>query len=239
METEQVSEFEPPLVEDDNKYSCKDGEVRRGKKWVVTRVCHDCSAEVGAAHKKSCNKYHAAWMEYTIPRTDLRSITRSSDKIVTVIELVDRYDRRRHTWILCGSVNLRTNDRRPGDVELTCYLTAGVTDFEHDSAYAFQLPLIGWTFDSIYYSAVSFTAWVHPEIDRMLGFRVPGPGYNPMEDDDIYECKDGSCAEDPHLMVPEGLYIAPHNPELYEKVKGKKVRITIRPAWDKEESNGS
>jgi hypothetical protein len=233
-----MTEFQPPLVDDSVEYECKDGSVYlKGKGYVDARVCtdHSCKVEAGKPHKKRCRKYQEAWMEHIIPHTDLRSVTRGADTSRTTIEIVDRYDMGlRHKWITCGWVNIRTDDRRPGDVELICYLTAGVTDFEHSSAYAFQLPLIGWTFHDIDYNAVSFYAWVSPAMDPMRGFRVPGPGYNPMEREDACLCEEGECAKEPHIVVEEGFFIAPDNPELYKLVKGQRVRVTIRPVYEHE-----
>lgn len=230
------TKFEPPLVDDSIEYECTDGKTyQEGKGYHDARVCSDraCGAEVGQPHKQGCRRYKEAWSEHIVPHTDLRSITRGADTARTTIEIVDRYDNFRHLWITCGQVNLRKWDNRP-DVELTCYLTEGVTDFEHDSAYAFQLDLIGWTFDSIRDSAVTFTAWIPAELQGLDEFRIPGPGYNPMKRDDAYLCDTDHCAEDPHIMVEEGYFIAPANPELYKLVRGRRVRITIRPVYDHE-----
>lgn len=231
----EEKKFDPPLVDDSVEYECKDGHNHRLEGSPECRMCRDrdCSALVGAPHAKRCHRYTAAWMEHIIPHTDLRSITRGADTTRTTIEIIDRYGSGRHLWITCGQVNLRKYDNR-AEVDLTCYLTEGVTDFEHDSAYAFVLELIGWTFDSMRYSAVTFNAWIPAELGGFNDFRVPGPGYNPMERDDVHLCDDGHCKEDPHIMVDEGFYIAPANPELFERVKGKRVRVTMRPVYEHE-----
>lgn len=231
-------EFKPPLVDDSIEYECTDGQAyHEGKGYYDARVCNDhaCKAVVGAPHKRGCRRYIAAWMEHIIPHTDLRSITRGAETARTTIEIIDRYDNAaRHLWITCGQVSLRQDDRRPGDVTITCYLTEGVTDFEHDSAYAFHLDLIGWVFRGVDYGAVSFYGWLPSDIGWPGEFRVPGPGYNPMEDSDVYLCNEDYCAKDPHPMVSEGKFIAPPNPELHKLVKGKRVRVTMRPVYDYE-----
>lgn len=174
------------------------------------------------------------WWEHHVPLTDLRSITRRSAECETTVTIVGPYDNFRHPWLRWGEANLRDFGGEGGrrkDVLLTAYLD-NATDFEHDSAHALQLPLIGWTFDSMRYHAVRFSAWVLPTLDPSWDqFRVPGPGYNPLAHPETIDCDNENCIGPggPHRIVPEGFYIAPHNPELYERVRGQQVLVTIRP----------
>ena len=45
-----------------------------------------------------------------------------------------------------------------------------------------------------------------------------------MENEKSYVCQD---CEDPHIILPEGVYLPPNNDELYEMVRGRKVLIII------------
>ena len=108
----------------------------------------------------------------------------------------------------------------------------GVTDFEHDSAWALRLPLIGLTWDGllVHYHTAHLLAWVDP--DDLDGFNVPGPGYDPAKLPGAHKCKDKQCLKnDPtgHIIVPEGNYVPPTNPVLYRQVRGKMLEITIGP----------
>ena len=166
-------------------------------------------------------------MAAEIERLDLRSITRSSDRAFTRVILIDDYAfehvDRRIDWILLGESNLRTDVREPW---LESHLNKGVTDFEHDSAYALRLPLIGLTLGglAVMNNVVHFKAWINP--NRPDDFHVPEPKYDPTKHPDACECPDCK-GDDRHIIVPEGFYVPPANPELFEKVRGRQVEIQI------------
>lgn len=208
--------FEPPLVVDsDHAYEIKE--------WRKERSCAQCHQKIGTEHRRSCGVSLDAYREFSIPHTDLRGVTRSPESCLATVDLIYGSDRR-YRWITCGQVALRHHNSMH-KTELTCYLKAGVTDAEHDSAYAFILPLIGWTFDSVYYHRTKFRAWIHPNADS---FQVPGPGYDPAGAPDVYRCESEHCT-DKHEMVE---YLPPDNGVLYKRVRGKQVLITIGPAKD-------
>lgn len=171
-----------------------------------------------------------------VERTDIREITRYPDLCRTTVRLFPSWDDREAIdWLIAGQGELRHHEKR-GTWELLMRLTEGVTDFEHDSAYAFQLPLIGLTFDSLYYHQTTFVAWVDP--NDFENFRVPRPGYNPMKLPGAYCCKDKDCRrEDPkgHMIVPEDNYAGPMpDRELFQAVRGKRVEIKIGPFFKEE-----
>lgn len=153
--------------------------------------------------------------------TDLRSITRHSDRCQTVVILEERYRLKRMKWLELGQCSLSTNDRT-GITELSSYML-DATDFEEDSAYAIKLPLIGLRLEHVFYHQSSFTAWVSME-DGEDDFKVPRPGYNPMEHEHAHECED---CEKKHIIVPEGFYVPPFDEELFEAVKGHRVEILL------------
>lgn len=175
-----------------------------------------------------------------ILETDLRSITRHSDRCLTVVnvQLVNWDSRTRVEWLVCGQASIqKPSNPDLGQYTLKAYLPAGVTDFEHDSAYAFQLPLIGIELVSVDYSQTTLRAWVDPEGSE--DFRVPRPGYNPMELPGAKTCKlkvhGHQCYKNPHKMVPEGYFAGPPpDEELFEAVRGKRVEILFSPVYPKD-----
>ncbi len=181
--------------------------------------------------------------EVTLPKitrpetTDLRKITRGADRCLSSLTITWDWQTRIE-WLVLGQTQLRYSEGSQKYV-LSAYLTEGATDFEHDSAYAFSLPLIGFTFDnSIEYSRVRGNAWVDPGDDEGL-FRVPRPGYNPMKHPDTTMCNSKNCnwRDGPHPIIPEGFYAGPpHDRDLYNLVRGKRVTLSIGPLFREESS---
>lgn len=164
--------------------------------------------------------------------TDLRAITRDTDKCRTVVALyLDDYTRT--SWLRFGQAQL-SSERLAGQYRLEARMTEGVTDFEHDSAYALRLPLIGVQLDGSFvrYHTTYLIGWIDPNAEE--DFHVPDPGYDPAKLQDAYRCRDARCLRDNpdgHIIVPEGYYVPPSNPHLYKLVAGKRVEIAIGPAW--------
>lgn len=177
-----------------------------------------------------------------IEEADFREITRYSELCLTVvhIQLGEDVDPRTK-WLVCGQSRLiPQRDRPDGTWRLEAYLPVGVTDFEHDSAYAFKLPLIGVQFDSVNYHHTQVTAWVDSNADGYFkDFAVPRSGYNPMKlpGAELCDLKDHgyTCYKKPHMIVPEKHFVPPFDPELYEVVKGKKVMVVFSPVFPKED----
>jgi len=169
-----------------------------------------------------------------VSQVDLRSITRESDKIATSVMIVPSRHADKKKWLLFGEAQLSDRGNSSDGIkrwELRSYLK-GATDFEHDSAYALVLPLICVTFIWVYYHNTRLSAIVDPTLGPHDDFAVPEPGYNPLEHEKTVKCTE---CEPNHLIVPEGLYIPPDNPELYKKVSGKEVQIEIlMPREDQE-----
>ena len=159
------------------------------------------------------------------PLIDLRAVTRQSDRYMTTVRL-HRDHFRSKEWIVMGQARLVARYRSQGPTIWTfdAYLTEGVTDFEHDSAYAIRIPLVGVEFRSVYYGQTEVIAAIDPM--DFEGFHVPPPGYNPMKHPDAHECKSEHC-EEPHVIVPEGNYVPPNNVELFKMVRGRFVEITF------------
>lgn len=179
--------------------------------------------------------------------TDLSSITRCPDRFSTIVEIdlgwsPESGDRDKFRWLTFGECELRVDGKR-GSARLEAHLKGSTCDFEHDTAWALKLPLIGLKLDEmgVWRSRTHFTAWVDPDAGGdMPSFHVPRPGYNPMAHKDIEIC-DGIYDErkkkyckwnegKKHIIVPEGFYVPPFDAELYEAVRGKRVEISTGPA---------
>jgi hypothetical protein len=172
--------------------------------------------------------------------TDLLSVTRGVDRCLSEVFIFN--GGRRSIWLRFGEARLNFREKRDS-WQLAAYLSEGVCDFEHDSAFALQLQLVGLTYKGTEYHRSTFTAWV--EFDDQEGFRVPKPGYNPMKHPKattcagIYNEKKGLYCKwnegEKHIIVPEGMYVPPFEPKLWRMLRGKKVEIELGPALPKEE----
>lgn len=176
--------------------------------------------------------------------TDLRSICRDSDMHRTTVSLEERgtdgYAKSQY-WFIAGASNLRPyeGNRRPDLWILDARLGKGpiftddpskqgvATDFEEDAGYAYELPLIGVNFDQVREDKTIVTAYVDPDAIEDGGFsnfRVPEPGYNPFEDaEQCTRCPDED--EEPHWIIPEGMFKPPTLEDLYQRVRARKVEI--------------
>ena len=163
-----------------------------------------------------------------VKENDLRSITRNSDTCLTTVywRPGEAWNRESRKWLLFGEAQLRkcSND---GDMvwwRLASYLKGRTADFEHDSAFALRIPLVAFEFIYMERHRARFVALVHPGMPDE--FHVPLPGYNPLEHLLTHPCP--TCTDgDAHLIVPEGLYVPPFEPELYKAMAGRVVDITI------------
>ena len=187
---------------------------------------------MGSTAKKAVVKDETSSL---IQLTDLRSITRMSDKCLTTVTIHLDWEKKT-TWLQFGAAQLRTQKDRPdGRHRLEARMTEGVTDFEHDSAYALRLPLVGLFFEGVEYHQSTFSAWIDPNDDpngggRFTDFHVPRSGYDPTKHPETHKCKQCKGKES-HLIVPEGFYVPRFDKELYEAVRGKRVDIRIGPTF--------
>ncbi len=177
-----------------------------------------------------------------IKETDLRSITREPNRCFGLVILHLGWDDEgrdeKISWLRFGEAQIRTDQKPTGTSRLEAHLGDYACDPEHDTGYALRLPLIGLQLDglAVHYSRTYFTAWVDPACGTGEGFHVPRPGYNPMKHPKATECNgkyDGKknwCKwgeGKPHIIIPEGFYVPPFDPELYRAVAGKRLEIIV------------
>jgi hypothetical protein len=160
---------------------------------------------------------------------DFRSITRRANRLVTTVNLHVHFEK--FPWLIFGQCDFQYHESLKQWL-LKAYLPEGVTDPEHDSAYAFRLPLVGLQFSGLWYHQSHFDAWVDPS--GADDFRVPKTGYDPLKLADTQTCTD---CDEKHLIVPEGHYVPPFDPDLFKMVGGKRVEIVV--GFVEEETEGS
>jgi hypothetical protein len=182
-----------------------------------------------------------------VKETDLRAVSRDADRLLCAVRIDLGWDKSiggelRLTWLQAGEAQLRTQrDRNDGRWRLEAHLGGNACDEEHDTAWAFRLPIIGLQLGAlaVHYSQTHFDAWVDPSLDpEDHDFCVPRPGYNPAALPEARTCNgkrnckwgDGK----PHVIIPGGFYVPPFDAELYEAVRGKRVEIVIGPAHKEE-----
>jgi hypothetical protein len=160
-------------------------------------------------------------------KLDFRNITRPGG--ITIVNIFIE-----HTtcpWLLFGQSYLRQGQsHNQGRWRLGAYLE-GATDFEHDSAHAIDIPLIGVEIENAEYGVTTLKAWIDPTPRYSEHFNVPPKGYDPRKHPEAEKCSvcKGKKGEDdePHIIVPEGFYCSPENPELFKQLRGLQVEITI------------
>jgi hypothetical protein len=153
--------------------------------------------------------------------TDLRAITRRADSCLTTV-IVHMAWNVNLEWLTFGEANIR-HIANEGSDELIARIGDGVTDDEHDAAYALILPLIGLRFHRLDYHTVHFEAWVDPNPES---FRVPRHGYDPAKNTQAHLCTSKTCHV-PHIVVPVDGYQPPRDLGLHALVAGKRISIAV------------
>jgi len=182
-----------------------------------------------------------------IKKVNLLAISRSPDVCRTSVHLEWDWDTRIE-WLVFGEASLHSNERRDGQWTLEARMGLRATDCEHDTAFALRLPLIGVEFECADHHTFRFHGWVDPnsgpdERGKFGKFHVPPPGYAPHKHPEAKMCpgvyieKTGPWCKwndkKPHVIVPDGFYVPPFDPDLFALVAGKKVSIVMGKAPDK------
>lgn len=154
---------------------------------------------------------------------DLRSITRDSHLVQATVWIGHEHEQVQ--WIITGRASLE--ERGNGRWNFSARCSYGVVDTEQDSAYAVNFDLIGVTSVGASSSRARYHGWIAIE-DRMSGFNVPEPGYDPVKEPGAYKKKIKSGDfEDELTFVPN--YLPPDNNKLFRKVYGQRVMIVFGP----------
>ncbi len=165
---------------------------------------------------------------FVLPKVDLRPFTRDSKKIDTRIFLKGHdYESKQFLWIHVGAVEIRRSPEQ-GEVEqyiLRAHRLVGYTDFEHDSAKALTIPMIGVKLATGFSGCVRLIGWIDFNPERANDLRI----FNPNAlDKEASTCKD---CEKPHPIVQ---YVPSPDPVLFNKIRGMQVEIFIGATSDPE-----
>jgi hypothetical protein len=152
---------------------------------------------------------------------DLTSIAYGSTHIKTTLSLLNDEDRY-VPWITIGEVRILRLDGRDEWI-LSAEAADHSTDETHDNIKILALRLCGVTFKNVmHHGCVYLVGTICAEESN--DFRVPPPGYEPKAQRNSITCV--TCDEH-HPLIP-GAHMPPKNPELFERLKGRKVEISIR-----------
>ena len=166
------------------------------------------------------------------PTLDFRPYTASGGETIVEfddrLQFNDRPDGLMGTWFRAGLVDITSG--RDGEWKLSARYAGRVTDFEHDSAYCFTVPLIGLRLIFVRGGRSFFEAYVHPRNEDE--FRFPTEAEDPAGFRGARQC---THCDEPHTIVPEGRYQPPRNPKLYAEVAGCKLRIYVGPPTQEDE----
>lgn len=161
---------------------------------------------------------------YQLQKTDLRSITRRSDKVQTTV-LIDMGDDQQFEWILFGEVeitSLRTY-RADGYWMVSAPSLEGPTDLSHDAPFSLRFIAIGLQFDRVFHQETRIFAWIDSD---STDFHIPKPGYDPVAHPEAFDCTDKKCSRGKHKIVPH--FLPPFDKDVFKLVSGKRIEIRIR-----------
>lgn len=183
-----------------------------------------------------------------IKPVNLDAISRRSDILFTHIRFEDfdlqevltdttQKPHRLLNWLEFGECRI-LNESRFCRIESP--IRDGITDFEHDTCKVVCIGLVGLQYKFTSNHVSHFDACLTPNPEDI---QLHSPDFVP-EEAGGESCEYDHCADTPHLILPEGLYVPPMY-EFARVVAGKRVTITMGPRWsvlepdddeDKEES---
>lgn len=154
-----------------------------------------------------------------LPLVDLCAVTRDSETVRTCIEVRIRHEY--FQWLRFGSLS------QVGDqlTRVGAYLKEGMTDEEHDSAYALSFDVSPIVLTSIRSGVVTLKAWVAGAAEDSESLHVPFESVLSVDEIEGVTC-DADCGEQ-HIIVSR--YSPSADVELWKKLRGRELRITIAP----------
>lgn len=159
--------------------------------------------------------------EKEIELLDFRPITRDTDKVVSHINLRER-GRAWGTWIKCGTLCMRPPNNHEDIVwRVGARFDDGVTDREEDSAWVFNIEVIGLTHTYTENGLSFYSGVIGVDLEM---FNVPDGDYRPENIEGAYKC---DRCDEPHWMLPK--YIPAPNKPLWRRFIGCRIDIITGP----------
>lgn len=152
---------------------------------------------------------------------DLRPLSFHADRCFSSVDVELEWGEKTR-WIEAGAVSLHQENY----ARLEGISNGGITDMSHDDIRLFRLPLVGVSY--------RFTSCHRTYIEAYIDstnpddFRIPSASYQPEIAGD---CLDERCRK-PHKLARD--FLPPHNPQLFNALRGKKVHINIAVLFPKE-----
>ena len=138
----------------------------------------------------------------------------------TYIEVGNRDDRKR--WITCGQIQIDSISQGTGLRRIGARLQ-GVTDVEHDSAWAFSFNVIGLQFEFSLFGGLLFSAYIAPYDSWDGEIRVPRTAEELVAD--LEKCR--RCKGKDAHQVSDNYLPAVRPPEDFRDLYGKRIEIRI------------
>jgi len=158
---------------------------------------------------------------------DLTKQTRPGCQVI--IEVADQ-NSKMVRWITCGQIEINSPNSM-GFRTVGARLCDGITDFEHDSAWAFSFNVIALQFEFLRSGRMHFSGFIAPYSQGDSEIRMPQTAKELVAD--LSECQ--VCRErneDTHMMT--GTYIpAPRPPGDFRDLYGRRVEICIYMGQDR------
>lgn len=153
-----------------------------------------------------------------LPEVDLRAVTRDAHLVTTYIAV--KFGGMYVPWLEFGSLSTMGD----GKTFIGARFGSGVTDFEHDSAYALRVDVIDVQLVSIQDGCVDLRAWVAAE--DADGLNVPSKSILSLEELGVEPCSECE-GDEKHLII--NTFTRKADVELWKRLRGRELRISIVP----------
>ena len=169
--------------------------------------------------------------ELGIPELDMRVFARRGPCLTRIFLQDDLgYD---HSWITTGPIELREN--RDGTHTMGSRMVQGATDSEHDSAWAFEVPVVGLKLNQCTQGIFEFQAWLATASSPYETHRIRLPDGNPLDallgDGDTGEEGEPYMCNECEVEHPVIRFLPDPSPGVSRILEGRKIIIRSGYAW--------
>lgn len=143
---------------------------------------------------------------------DFSAVALGTDRVKSYITVWNDETCRNVDWITAGI--LRMTKLHDGSFQVDGVASEAITEKgrDHDGVYLFRFSVGGVHFDNMFLNSLILTGWING--GELNSFRVPNHT---------------------KVMLKGAPYVPGINPKLHSNMKGRKIEITIRTVFPKEE----